>query len=363
MSFRSLSWLLCGALFLSLASAVLAEKPSWSFEGRDTISPMDRADESETAENAVESNHREQLHYTPSTFTVEVDPAQAPWHDAVVKFQSAKPVGQALIDTVQVEWRYARVNGEPIDVFDENAEKRPAIVLVHSVHPDLLVSRTFAMELSNRGIHCFLILMPGYLDRHPEDKPWSPVFAIEHSEMAVADIRRARDVVSQIPGVQQSSVSLLGLSMGGFIAATTNSLDLAYEPLFLVLSGADISEVLTHGELDAKSVAWNLARAGYTGDKLKQLIALADPVHLAHRLDAAKTYLIRAQHDRVIPPHSYDALEKIVKLPESHVLRLEANHYTSAFFFGQIADYVTKRILQSDEATEAAEEPTTATSQ
>ena len=239
------------------------------------------------------------------------------------------------MDTVALEWRRARRNGDLL------AEPAPAVVVVHSVQPQLVVGRSIAYQLSQRGVHAFVLHLPGYGGRLPKGERWTPVAAIERGEQAASDARRAYDAVAALPGVDRDRVSLMGVSLGGFVAAAAAALEPdVWHRVWLVASGADIATVLADGERDAARVARWLSNAGYTGESLRDLTDPLDPAPLLHRLHADRTHLIRPVFDRVIPKGSYELLIDGAGLPEANVHELQANHYTMLLLLPRLLDMV-----------------------
>jgi len=201
--------------------------------------------------------------------------------------------------------------------------------VIHSVQPRLVAGRSLAYQLASRGVHAFVLHLPGYGGRLPAGRRWTPVRAIERGPQGVSDVRRAYDAVAALPGVDGERVSLAGVSLGGFVASLAASVDPGpWRRVWLIASGAEIRRVLDEGERDAARIARRLADAGYVGEAREALLAEIEPTPLLHRLDPARTHLIRPDADRVIPPASYDALIEAANLPASNVHVLDANHYT-----------------------------------
>lgn len=302
---------------LLVVSSLCGVAPAAALDARDSLDPPPARDADAAAAVA-------RFAYDPAAFTVRNDDRAGGLFDAAVRFPSPRPVGDEAIDTVVMDWRKAR--GEGGQLRDGPA---PAVIVIHSVQPQLVVGRSLAYQLANRGVHAFVLHLPGYGGRLPAGERWTPVRAIERGPQGVADARRAYDAVAALPGVDGDRVSLVGVSLGGFVAALTTSVDPEpWRRVWLIASGADIEGALTDGERDAARVARWLAAAGYTGDRLEALLADIEPAPLLHRLDAADTHLVRPTADRVIPPASYDTLIDAAGLPPTNVHEIEANHYT-----------------------------------
>ena len=260
--------------------------------------------------------------WQPSSFKVNVTPSPGKPYDFLVTFPSAKPTGSAARDTVYLRW-YAP--------HDDHGKIRtaPAVLIVHSLQPQLVVAKMIANELSRAGFNAFVIEMPGYAHRIGDPDLPTGVEAMLHGTQAVADVRRARDAILALPHIKGKTVALEGTSLGGFVAATAASLDGAFKPVLLLLAGAHGDDVLDHGQKDAAILRQSMQDIGYGGKKLRDLLAKVDPAPVAHRLNPKSTFLFSARYDTVVPRADSDALAKAINLPASHRFWLPTNHYTT----------------------------------
>src|SRR5690606_14695876 len=148
---------------------------------------------------------------------------------AVVTFPSPRPRGDARQNRVAMAWFAAR---------DEHGQviEAPAVVVVHSLHPAMPFATAVARNLSGRGIHVFVLHLPGYGLRSHGD-PAAVLHALLHPRQSVAEVRRARDAVAALPNIRRGEIGVVGISLGGFAAAAAASIDGAFDPVVLVLSG------------------------------------------------------------------------------------------------------------------------------
>lgn len=310
-------------LVLLLVPAAMAQVKVSHFPAHDTlnIAPDSDAQAQETLDG---------LAWTPQAFEVRAEALDNGERDAVVSFASPRPQDEARQNRVPMEWFAAR------DDSGQVVEGR-ALLVVHSLHPAMPFARVVARELSRRGTHVFVLHLPGYGLRD-SGRLSAPLSALLHPRQSVADVRRARDAIAALPNVQPGAIGLVGISMGGFAAATAASLDGAFEPVMLLLSGADGYKVLREGQHDAARVRQLLARHGYTDDRLRQLLDLADPQYLVHRLNPRRTWLFSARDDQVIPAGSVNALTDRLPLPPDHHRWILGTHYTAVLALPWIID-------------------------
>ncbi len=312
---------------------IAVQTSSESYQSRDTLSPTPEAREDVAAVLLT-------LAYEPADFETTVEPAAGREHRATVTFPSPLPGGGAVQDTVTLRWFAAKAEASA-------AGPAPAVLLVHSLHPEMPVARALAKALALHGIHGFVLEMPGYGHRldplDPEPRP-TGVTALLYGRQAIADTRRAADAIRALPGIDPQRVSIQGTSLGSFVAAAAASLDGTFDYTFLLLSGGDGADILTHGDKDAYHVKNALAHYGFAGPKLVDLLAPIEPLTLAHRLDPATTYLFNAENDSVIPRVNADRLAAAIGLDDEHHLWLPGNHYTAFLLLPGVLDKMVRVI-------------------
>lgn len=275
------------------------------------------------------------LQWTPDSFEVHVETAPDPAIDRIVRFPSAVPSGDDTNDRVVLEWSIPR---------NIEGQLAPAIVVVHESGSGMTVGKTFAQGLRNLGFHTFMIQLPYYgLRRSPELKR-DEVNQIAAMRQAVADVRRARDAVAGLPGVDPNQIALQGTSLGSFVAATAASLDNAYQGVFLMLAGGDLYSIIQNGDKDAAKARERLARLGLEGETLRAAVRKVEPLRVAHRLDPDRVWLYTGMYDTVVPPENSHRLAHAIGLAEEHHIRMPANHYSGVAFLPLIFGHVQSHL-------------------
>lgn len=290
-----------------------AVKAGDTFPAKDTLNCAGEAD-TDTADCL------KGLSYTCAPFTVSCTTAEEDRGDMLVRFPSPRPVGNATNDNVAMEWRMARdTSGKVI--------KAPAVVVVHESGRGMVAGRLFASGLRGYGIHTFLIHLPGYGARTPEQRPTIKEM-LPALQQAVADVRRAADAVAALPMVDSANTSVLGISLGGFVTATVSGLDGGFDKCFVLLAGGNLPDVILQGGKDAAKIRNELSKAGVTEQQIRDTSRLIEPMRLAHRVDAAHTWLFSGTKDEVVPPACSVAWAKAAKLDKHHI-ELPVGHYTA----------------------------------
>ena len=285
-----------------------------TFPSRDTLNcaPESLADAAACVEG---------LRWKPADFTVRIETAtgQGDW---LVRFPTPIPSGDEVNDNVAMEWHLARdPEGKP--------KLAPAIVIVHESGRGMVAGRLFAQGLRLYGFHTFLIHLPGYGAR-TSALTGDPMKMLPALKQAIADVRRARDVVAVLPFVDKSLIGLQGTSLGGFVTATVAGLDRGYDRTFILLAGGNIADVILTGTRDAAGLRKRLTEAGITEAQIRLHSQAIEPMRIAHRVDPLKTWLFTGLKDEVVPPACSVAFATAGKLDATHHIQLPVGHYTAA---------------------------------
>jgi dienelactone hydrolase len=290
----------------------------------------------------------QQLTYQPGEFEVTCTTEADAAYDQLVRFPSPIPSGDPANDRVAMEWYMARTE-------DGTARQAPAVLVVHESGRAMPVGRLFARGLQAAGFHAFLIHLPYYGKRRSDDREpdSSQIFTLVRQ--AIADVRRARDAVAVLPGVEKRHVALQGTSLGGFVVATSAALDYSFQAVFVMLAGGNLYDMIMRGQRDTAKVRAELQRVGLTGDELRRLLWQIEPTRVAHRLDPDRTWLYSGEQDQVVPLENAVALAKAAHLDAQHHIRIAANHYTAIVYFPVILQHVSDHIRSLAEVDTATD--------
>lgn len=336
---RSAAWVLMLASFLLSARVALAADPvetpklpvdvGTEFKAKDSLNIGEET--SADAKNCLDG-----LTWPLSDFNVRCDVSNG-HGDMLVRFPSPIVSGDVLNDLVAMEWHVARDK-------DKQPIKAPAVVVVHESGSNMAVGRVFAQGLQMRGFHTFMIQLPFYGERRQGRKRPENADLFTAIRQAVADVRRARDAVAVLPFVDASHIALQGTSLGGFVSATSASLDDGYQTVYLLLAGGELFDMIQTGERDTAKVRQELEKAGLVGDKLKELVNRIEPTRIAHRLKPQATWLYSGKHDNVVPLKNALALAKAAKLDQMHHIQMNADHYSGVVYLPFVISHIERQI-------------------
>lgn len=277
------------------------------------------------------------LAWAPQGFEVDLQPtASGDEYDGLVTFASPRPSGDAGIDTVRLRWYRAQ------GVANDTAA--PAVLVVHTLHPDMPVATMLARGLRQRGVHAFVIEMPGYASRVGMERRMTGVTTLMHSAQAVADCRRAYDAIAALPGIDRQQIAIQGTSLGSFVATNAAAFDGCFSKTFLFLSGGDGLNILEDGQKDAFHVRGALKHYGYNGEALASLLEPVEPLRLAHRLNPQTTWMFNARDDTVVPARNARLLAEAIGLDDQHLLWMPGNHYTAFVLLPGVLDLIAREM-------------------
>ena len=310
-----------------------------TFEAKDSVALEVSKETSEDAKACLNG-----LGWERGTFQVRIEDADEKQRrsgiDRIVRFPSPVPSGDPVNDLVAMEWYQATKKGQKLD-------RAPAIVVVHESGRGMTVGKMIARGLSNQGVHALLLQLPTYgLRRNPASTKSEGEALIAGLKQGITDARRAYDAVGVLPWIDPQRVSIQGTSLGGFVVATTTGLDAAYHRSMILLAGGDLYGVLANGDRDAEKTRKELAKSGISMDQAKEALYSIEPLRLAHRVAADKTWLYSGSNDTVVPPVSSKKYALAARLPEGHHIELPADHYSGVVFLPSVIQQMAELASQ-----------------
>ncbi|MEZ6063634.1 MAG: alpha/beta fold hydrolase [Planctomycetaceae bacterium] len=317
------------------------QSPQQKVDCRDSIAAPDSASESPDAIECLQG-----FLWKPAAFTATVTP-QTPAEDdspvaagidfdAEVSFPSPRPGPGG---DVVLEWRKAR---------EDNVlctDDCPAVIVVHESGRSMAAGRTIARALCRTGVHTLLVQLPGY-GRRSAGRKDSEQHLVEGLQQGVADTRRAADVARRLEGVDGNRISVLGVSLGGFVATLAGSLDDGFDQHFILMAGADLPMMFRDGQREVAQLR-EKTEALHSGEELLKYLRRIEPSRIAHRLPADRTVLYTAMFDVVVPPACSDRLAETIGLAPDHIIRMPCGHHSAVAFLLPMVVDVSARVTSS----------------
>jgi fermentation-respiration switch protein FrsA (DUF1100 family) len=178
----------------------------------------------------------------------------------------------------------------------------------------------------------------------PPDEAVSPLFhSLRGTARALAEdtinLRRALAWARTLPGVDPDRAGLLGVSRGAIVTALVAQAEPDLSTV-LVLGGGDLAGLLRDSRMAAveRMRRREIERAG--GDpgeaaaRATAILRTVDPASRPERIDPARTLLIQARWDHVVPRGQAEALRAAAG--GAPRVWLPAGHTTSLLFSGRV---------------------------
>ena len=281
----------------------------------------------------------EDLHWSPAKFDAVCRPDAAGRADAIVEFPSPFAGCGIGSDIATMSWYAARDRSGSLTT-------GPAMVVLDIIHAGNLVAGYVARQFAKNGIHGFVVDLPHSRSRRGDrEKDCATLF--RGTRQAIADARRARDVVAALPHVD-GRIGIQGTSFGGFVATMASALDGAFDLSCLALCGGDMEKIINDGRGEASKLRQKLHVAGLRDPAaIHDLLWQIEPMRLAHRLDPQRTWLWSARRDQVVPATCSRALASAIGLSARHHQQLSGCHYTCALAAPWWVSLVTDTVKQA----------------
>lgn len=230
---------------------------------------------------------------------------------------------------------------------------RPPVVLLLPIMaaPNAWIEERFARELARRGLAAMWLEMPTQFRRRPHPSMMSgagflartPKRLAANFKQAVADARRALDVLEAEPEVDASRTAVLGVSLGALVGSAAFARDPRPKAAVFCLGGADFTDLVYRSDMTGPF----LKLMGVSREELTKAWAGLDPLEHVGELPQRPVLLVNARSDRVIPPENGRRLAEA--FPGSTQTWVPGGHYTAilhmswmptqaALFLGNILD-------------------------
>jgi dienelactone hydrolase len=197
----------------------------------------------------------------------------------------------------------------------------PGLVLVHFLGGNHSILESVAVSLARQGIASILFELPFYGPRNGGTgrkailEGASPDDLVKFMRQAISDVRRARDVLAAVPGVDSGRIGLLGVSLGALIGAATAGIDPTFHRVILVVGGGDLARILFHGSDETRPIKEKFEKEGFDQARAREHLKEVDPLTFASRLPAERCLLIHMKSDEVIPRECADGLADRIGKP------------------------------------------------
>jgi dienelactone hydrolase len=211
----------------------------------------------------------------------------------------------------------------------------PCVIVLDITAGNQALSRTIASVLAQQGIGGLFVQMAYYGPRRP---PGSRLRLLttdyQHSMAAVRqtvlDLRRAAAWMESRPEIDAKRLGILGTSLGSFMGALTAEMEPKLSRLAVLLGGGGLVDAY-YDDPRAALVRRLWEALGGTKEKMKALIAPADPITCAANLKDRRVLIIAGKRDEIVPPRAAEALWRATG--RQKIVWYDCTHYGAALYF------------------------------
>jgi pimeloyl-ACP methyl ester carboxylesterase len=196
---------------------------------------------------------------------------------------------------------YAGVQDAFVRVVRHDDRPRPWLIAVHGAgqgrREDLLAFRAKHLH-HDLGYNLALPVLPNHGQRLDSDVAWPGFDLLGNVALMMRAVSDVRALVGWVGEQQATSVTVLGMSLGGPVAALTASLEPTVEAVVAMVPMLDANATIAH----------HLARRGERGRRMQALVrddavravsVLVDPLALTPYAEPERRLVIGAHHDRL----------------------------------------------------------------
>ncbi len=243
-------------------------------------------------------------------------------------------------------------------------QKRPAVIVLHISDGKFVESRAICHYLATQGFDGVMLKMAYYGPRRPKDPDRMRALTqsldtlCEGTRQSAMDARRAARWLAVQSQIDPARISILGTSLGGFVASVASGVDGRFAHSVFILAGGDLIQVLTTPTPEVRTVREAIEASGLTLAQVARKLELIEPCTFASRIDPASVLMVNTRDDPVVPPASAEALAKAIG--GARIEWYDGDHYAliKRFFevLARVADHLNGRVRGrgSDGATRPA---------
>ena len=215
--------------------------------------------------------------------------------------------------------------------------KCPAVICLHILDGNEELTDLVCSVLAGRGVPAISFKLPYYgergLRRGAEELAGDPKLFVGAISQTGEDIRRTIDVLASRPEVDEERIDIVGISLGGIIAAAAAGAEPRLHRAGLILSGGDLMQIIHHAHETRPLSEMIQKLPPQERAEVEAKIEAVDPLRFASALRdralAGKVLMINAAEDEVIPRQCTEKLAAALGISDRVVWLEGLGHYTA----------------------------------
>ncbi len=235
----------------------------------------------------------------------------------------------------------AQNNTVPAELYLPKAVKpgsapRPAVICLHILGGGFELTQLQCTALATRGIPALWFKLPYYAERGlpggTRAVAADPKLFAQALAQGVQDVRRAVDVLASRGEVAPGHIGIMGVSMGGILAAAAAEQEPRISRAVLLLAGGDVLSIIHHAR-ETRPLSEMLRRLPPSNRaEVEKAIGQVDPLlnaaALRRRADQGRVLMMNAAEDEVVPRACTEKLAAALGIGDRVVWLEGLGHYT-----------------------------------
>ena len=214
---------------------------------------------------------------------------------------------------------------------------RPAVICLHILDGNVELVQIACSTLAARGIPALWFNLPYYGERGirgvRDAAAGDPLLFETMISQSIADVRRSVDVLAARCEINPQRIGIMGISLGGILAATAAEQDARLARATLILAGGDLLPIIHQAKETRKLSAMLSGLPSHRQTEIETAIREADPLTHADRLyrraQEGKVLMINASDDEVMPRRCTEKLARALGIADRVVWLDGLGHYTA----------------------------------
>lgn len=218
-----------------------------------------------------------------------------------------------------------------------NGKPEASLILVHYLGGSFEMMHTLGQSFASKKLASAVIYLPFYGPRAEKGKDEGMGHSATEEDIvkfyrqSVADIRRIRAVLAHM---YEKEVSIMGISLGGIVAALSAGVAPEFYRNMILIGGGDIARVVFNESKETQPYIREFEKRGINEEKLRQICKPIDPLTYAYRIPRLKTLMYNAIADEIIPRICTTKLHDAIGRP--FLKWMVGGHYGIAMYTQQI---------------------------
>jgi esterase/lipase len=265
---------------------------------------------------------------------------------------------------------YQESNSAEGEYFQVNTTgKLPLVILIHGLGDHSAIPlHVMARQLSNKGMHCFVLYLPFHSRRLPKEmKKRSPNFTQEEwfdgYRIAITDVRQIIDWAETREEIDSSKIAVVGFSLGSIVSSIAMGVDNRIKAGIFIACGGNSAKIQKFSRFAKFRKQYQFEEKDYQdyqssyAQYLKDILTagwekieparqnfLIDPLTYAHLLKERPVLMLNAQWDEFFPRETSIELRNACGVGEQYWF--PTGHPTIWLFYPSIAGRIY-RFLQN----------------